>query len=77
MDAMSLQHCVEVYDGAKRGVWWCFPFLKNLRVCASYRGITLLSLLGKVHSKVLERRDRPVDKPQIEKEQWTNFSLLQ
>ena len=31
------------------------------RVCANYRGITLLSLPGKVYSKVLERRVRTSD----------------
>ncbi|KAK3512519.1 hypothetical protein QTP70_015647, partial [Hemibagrus guttatus] len=35
----------------KKGDW---------RVCSNYRGITLLSLPGKVYSKVLERRVRPV-----------------
>ncbi|KAK3551381.1 hypothetical protein QTP70_016644 [Hemibagrus guttatus] len=30
------------------------------RVCSNYRGITLLSLPGKVYSRVLERRIRPV-----------------
>ncbi|KAK3559021.1 hypothetical protein QTP86_000028 [Hemibagrus guttatus] len=30
------------------------------RVCSNYRGITLLSLPGKVYSRVLERRVRPV-----------------
>ncbi|KAK3541999.1 hypothetical protein QTP86_009835 [Hemibagrus guttatus] len=30
------------------------------RVCSNYRGITLLSLPGKVYSKILERRVRPV-----------------
>jgi len=39
------------------------------RVCANYRGITLLSLSGKVYSKVLERRVRPIVEPQIEEEQ--------
>ncbi|KAK5904105.1 hypothetical protein CesoFtcFv8_005702 [Champsocephalus esox] len=39
------------------------------RVCANYRGITLLSLPGKVYSKVLERRVRPIVEPQIEEEQ--------
>ena len=34
-----------------------------------YRGITLLSLPGKVYSKVLERRVRPIVKPRIEEEQ--------
>ncbi|KAK3561732.1 hypothetical protein QTP86_012988 [Hemibagrus guttatus] len=35
----------------KKGDW---------RVCSNYRGITLLSLPGKVYSRVLERRVRPV-----------------
>ena len=39
------------------------------RVCANYRGIILLSLPGKVYSKVLERRVRPIVEPQIEEEQ--------
>lgn len=33
------------------------------RVCAHYRGITLVSLPGKVYSKVLERRVRPIVEP--------------
>ena len=44
----------------------------NQRVCANYAnytGITLLSLPGKVYSKVLERRVRPIVEPQIEEEQ--------
>lgn len=40
----------------------------NQRVCANYRGITLLSLPGKVFSKVLERRVWLIVKPQIEEE---------
>ncbi|TWW62340.1 hypothetical protein D4764_04G0009870 [Takifugu flavidus] len=39
------------------------------RVCSNYRGITLLSLLGKVYSGVLERRVRRIDEPQIQEEQ--------
>ena len=39
------------------------------RVCVNYRGITLLSLPGKVYSKVLERRVRPIFEPPIEEEQ--------
>ncbi|GAA6067179.1 uncharacterized protein LOC106910031, partial [Tachysurus ichikawai] len=31
------------------------------RVCSNYRGITLLSLPGKVYARVLERRIRPID----------------
>ncbi|KAK3564604.1 hypothetical protein QTP86_023765, partial [Hemibagrus guttatus] len=44
----------------KKGDW---------RVCSNYRGITLLSLPGKVYSRVLERRVRPLVKPQIQEEQ--------
>ncbi|TWW62347.1 R2DM Retrovirus-related Pol polyprotein from type II retrotransposable element [Takifugu flavidus] len=39
------------------------------RVCSNYRGITLLSLPGKVYSGVLERRVRWIVKPQIQEEQ--------
>lgn len=31
------------------------------RVCSNYRGITLLSLPGKVYARVFERRIRPID----------------
>ncbi|KAI3362713.1 hypothetical protein L3Q82_001641 [Scortum barcoo] len=33
------------------------------RVCSNYRGITLLSLPGKVYARVLERRIRPIVDP--------------
>ena len=37
--------------------WWSPLFKKgDRRVCSNYRGITLLSLPGKVYSRVLERR---------------------
>uniref|UniRef100_A0AAV2JL93 ribonuclease H n=1 Tax=Knipowitschia caucasica TaxID=637954 RepID=A0AAV2JL93_KNICA len=39
------------------------------RVCSNYRGITLLSLPGKVYSKVLERRLRPMVESRIQEEQ--------
>ncbi|KAK3565106.1 hypothetical protein QTP86_033155, partial [Hemibagrus guttatus] len=39
------------------------------RVCLNYRGITLLSLPGKVYSRVLERRVRPLVEPRIQEEQ--------
>ncbi|KAL0152538.1 hypothetical protein M9458_052261 [Cirrhinus mrigala] len=39
------------------------------RVCSNYRGITLLSLPGKVYTRVLERRIRPIVKPRIQEEQ--------
>uniref|UniRef100_A0A8C6KS35 Reverse transcriptase domain-containing protein n=1 Tax=Nothobranchius furzeri TaxID=105023 RepID=A0A8C6KS35_NOTFU len=41
----------------------------DLRVCSNYRGITLLSLPGKVYSKVLKRRVRLIVESQIEEEQ--------
>ncbi|TWW80198.1 hypothetical protein D4764_01G0000130 [Takifugu flavidus] len=39
------------------------------RVCSNYRGITLLSLPGKVYSGVLERRVRRTVEPRIQEEQ--------
>ena len=39
------------------------------RVCSSYWGITLLSLPGKVYSRVLEGRVRLLVEPQIQEEQ--------
>uniref|UniRef100_A0A3B3BLN8 Reverse transcriptase domain-containing protein n=2 Tax=Oryzias melastigma TaxID=30732 RepID=A0A3B3BLN8_ORYME len=39
------------------------------RVCSNYRGITLLSLPGKVYARVLERRVRPIVEPQIQEQQ--------
>ncbi|TWW80944.1 hypothetical protein D4764_01G0007590 [Takifugu flavidus] len=39
------------------------------RVCSNYRGITLLSLPGKVYSGVLERRVRRIVEPRIQGEQ--------
>ena len=39
------------------------------RVCSNYRGITLLSLPGKVYAGVLERRIRPMVEPRIQEEQ--------
>ncbi|MDF4995661.1 reverse transcriptase family protein, partial [Vibrio parahaemolyticus] len=39
------------------------------RVCSNYRGITLLSLPGKVYARVLEKRVRLIVEPQIEEEQ--------
>ncbi|KAK3549912.1 hypothetical protein QTP86_015528 [Hemibagrus guttatus] len=39
------------------------------RVCSNFRGITLLSLPGKVYSRVLERRFQPLIEPQIQEEQ--------
>ncbi len=39
------------------------------RVCSNYRGITLLSLPGKVYARVLERRIQPMVEPRIQEEQ--------
>uniref|UniRef100_A0A3B3C6W3 Reverse transcriptase domain-containing protein n=1 Tax=Oryzias melastigma TaxID=30732 RepID=A0A3B3C6W3_ORYME len=39
------------------------------RVCSNYRGITLLSLPGKVYARVLERRVHSIVKPQIQDKQ--------
>ncbi|KAK3544536.1 hypothetical protein QTP86_015589 [Hemibagrus guttatus] len=39
------------------------------RVCSNYRGITLLSLPGKVYSRVLERRVGLLAEPRIQEEQ--------
>ncbi|KAK3515853.1 hypothetical protein QTP70_034764, partial [Hemibagrus guttatus] len=39
------------------------------RVCSNYRRITLLSLPGKVYSRVLERRVRSLVEPRIQEEQ--------
>ncbi|KAK3520782.1 hypothetical protein QTP70_032353 [Hemibagrus guttatus] len=44
----------------KKGDW---------RVCSNYRGITFLSLPGKVYSRVLERRVRPLVETRIQEEQ--------
>ncbi|KAI3357902.1 hypothetical protein L3Q82_016278, partial [Scortum barcoo] len=62
-----LQHCMDVGDSvsgvAKAGV--VVPLFKkgDRRVCSNYRGITLLSLPGKVYARVLERRIRPIVDP--------------
>ncbi|KAI3352347.1 hypothetical protein L3Q82_005319 [Scortum barcoo] len=56
---------MEVGDSAS-GVEWqtgvVVPLFKkgDRRVCSNYRGITLLSLPGKVYARVLERRIRPM-----------------
>ncbi|KAK3555547.1 hypothetical protein QTP86_021786, partial [Hemibagrus guttatus] len=39
------------------------------RMCSNYRGITLLSLPGKVYSRVLERRVQPLVEPRIQEVQ--------
>ncbi|KAK3525887.1 hypothetical protein QTP70_010943 [Hemibagrus guttatus] len=52
---------------------------EDRRVCSNYRGITLLSLPGKVYSRVLERRVRPLVEPRIQEEQcgfWPSHGTL-
>ncbi|TWW77426.1 hypothetical protein D4764_12G0008160 [Takifugu flavidus] len=51
--------------------WVVVPLFKKgeQRVCSNYRGITLLSLSGKVYSGVLDRRVRQIVEPQIQEEQ--------
>ncbi|KAI3362720.1 hypothetical protein L3Q82_001785 [Scortum barcoo] len=69
-----LQHCMEVgessaylWSGKPRVV---VPFLKRgtWRVCSNYRGITLLSLPGKVYAR--ERRIQLIVEPRIQEEQY-------
>ncbi|KAK3557882.1 hypothetical protein QTP86_003282 [Hemibagrus guttatus] len=52
---------------------------EDRRVCSNYRGITLLSLPGKVYSRVLERRVRPLVEPRIQEDQcgfWPSHGTL-
>ncbi|KAI3371488.1 hypothetical protein L3Q82_024072 [Scortum barcoo] len=46
------------------------------RVCSNYRGITLLSLPGKVYARVLERRIRPIDSRPSDSGGTMRFSSL-
>ena len=69
---MTLQHRVDI--GAVPLDWQTgvvVPLFKkgDRRVCSNYRGITLLSLPGKVYSKVLERRVHRIVEPRIQEEQ--------
>ncbi|TWW71552.1 R2DM Retrovirus-related Pol polyprotein from type II retrotransposable element [Takifugu flavidus] len=48
---------------------WTSGAKRDRRVCSNYRGITLLSLPGKVFSGVLERRVRQIVEPRIPEEQ--------
>ncbi|KAK3530975.1 hypothetical protein QTP70_007272 [Hemibagrus guttatus] len=71
---MSLQHSVAVRYSASglgdRGGGSVPLFKKgDWRVCSNYRGITALSLPGKVYSRVLERRVGPLVEPRIQEEQ--------
>ena len=47
----------------------CILQTGDRRVCSNYRGITLLSLPGKVYLGVLERRVRRIVEPRIQEEQ--------
>ncbi|TWW71154.1 hypothetical protein D4764_17G0006370 [Takifugu flavidus] len=67
-----LQHCVDI-GGSALGLadQVVVPIFKSgdQRVCSNYRGITLLSLPGKVYARVLEKRIRLIAEPLIEEEQ--------
>ena len=74
MVEMPIQNCVGVGYSALPKDWQTgvvVPLFKkgDQRVCANYRGITLLRLPGKVYSEVLERRVWPIVEPQKEEEQ--------
>ncbi|XP_054592057.2 LINE-1 retrotransposable element ORF2 protein [Nothobranchius furzeri] len=79
MDVVGLSWLTRLYNiawssGAVPREWQTgvvVPIFKkgDLRVCSNYRGITLLSLPGKVYAKVLERRVRSIVESQIEEEQ--------
>ncbi|TWW80235.1 hypothetical protein D4764_01G0000500 [Takifugu flavidus] len=69
---MPLQYCVDI--GAVPLDWQTgvvVPIFNSVdqRVCSNYRGITLLSLPGKVYARVLEKRIRLIVEPLIEEEQ--------
>ncbi len=51
--------------------WVVVPLFRkgDQRVCANYRGITILSLPGKIYSKVLERKVWPIVESRIKEEQ--------
>ncbi|KAI3351536.1 hypothetical protein L3Q82_020378 [Scortum barcoo] len=70
---MPLQHCMEVGDSASRSGkpgWWSLFLKRGTGECVpNYRGITLLSLPGRSHARVLERRIRPIVDPRIQEEQ--------
>ena len=71
-----------VWDSAKELAKRVVPLFKkgDKRVCANYRGITLLSLPGNVYSKVLKRRVRPIFEllnDLIGTMRWTSPSLSQ
>ncbi|TWW81820.1 R2 Retrovirus-related Pol polyprotein from type I retrotransposable element [Takifugu flavidus] len=63
-------HKNTLYNGsAGAGGHHAAPKKGDWRVCSNYRGITLLSLPGKVYSAVLERRVRRIVEPRIQEEQ--------
>lgn len=62
-------------------VWYAgvvVPIFKkdNQRECFSYRGITLVSLPGKVQVRILVRRDIQLVKPQFQEEKFGGFVLV-
>ncbi|TWW67224.1 hypothetical protein D4764_02G0002650 [Takifugu flavidus] len=65
----EVDHPIFEAEVAETGV--VVPIFKSgdQRVCSNYRGITLLSLPGKVYARVLEKRIRLIVEPLIEEEQ--------
>ncbi|TWW59092.1 hypothetical protein D4764_06G0006220 [Takifugu flavidus] len=67
-DDQEVDHPISGVEVAETGV--VVPIKSgDERVCSNYRGITLLSLPGKVYASVLEKRIRLIVEPLIEEEQ--------
>ncbi|TWW74429.1 hypothetical protein D4764_14G0004320 [Takifugu flavidus] len=62
---------IKLLGGKAPGTGVVVPLFKkgDRRVCSNYRGITILSLPGKVYSGVLERSIRRIVEPRIREEQ--------
>ena len=65
---MTLQHCMDI-EGSAAGLADRGGGTLRRRMCANYRGITLLSLHVKVYSGELERRFRQIVELQIQEKQ--------
>uniref|UniRef100_A0A8C1ILG2 Reverse transcriptase domain-containing protein n=1 Tax=Cyprinus carpio TaxID=7962 RepID=A0A8C1ILG2_CYPCA len=69
------RHCNIAWQSGTVPLEWqtrvVVPIFKkgDRRVCSNYRGITLLSLTGKVYGRLLERRIRLIVEPWIQEEQ--------
>ncbi|KAK0153318.1 putative RNA-directed DNA polymerase from transposon X-element [Merluccius polli] len=75
LKALDVVDCSIVWTSGAVPLDWqtgvVVPLFKkgDRRVCSNYKGITLLSLPGKVYSGVLERRVRRIVEPRIQEEQ--------